>query len=77
MKKALLWIVGILAALCIIVACVWSGEIASICSITAVGNPHSKSRWRYETAGKYLEEHDGTLYLRSWRDYETTHIFNL
>lgn len=157
MKKALLWIVGILAALCITVACVWGGEIASICSITAVGgneylyqmeykasydlddlvskdidenakllqyvvgrefdkedgwktlivrksseknsmlvtnhllsekyyttvpdaavgNPHSKSWWRYETAGKYLEEHDGTLYLRSWSDYETTHIFNL
>ena len=29
----------------------------------AVGNPHSKSWWRYETAGAYLEEHDGTLTL--------------
>ena len=27
------------------------------------GNPHSKSWWRYETAGAYLEEHDGTLSL--------------
>ena len=27
----------------------------------AVGNPHSKSWWRYETAGAYLAEHDGTL----------------
>ena len=29
----------------------------------AVGNPHSKSWWRYETAGGYLQEHDGTLTL--------------
>ena len=27
----------------------------------AVGNPHSKSWWRYETAGAYLREHDGRL----------------
>ena len=29
----------------------------------AVGNPHSKSWWRYETAGGYLKEHDGVLTL--------------
>ncbi len=29
----------------------------------AVGNPHSKSWWRYETAGAYLAEHSGTLSL--------------
>ena len=29
----------------------------------AVGNPHSKSWWRYETAGAFLAEHDGTLTL--------------
>ena len=29
----------------------------------AVGNPHSKSWWRYETAGAYLDAHDGTLTL--------------
>ena len=29
----------------------------------SVGNPHSKSWWRYETAGDYLREHDGTLTL--------------
>jgi len=29
----------------------------------AVGNPHSKSWWRYETAGAYLQEHNGTLSL--------------
>ena len=27
----------------------------------AVGNPHSKSWWRYETAGAYLAGHNGTL----------------
>ena len=26
-----------------------------------LGNPHSRSWWRYETASKYLSEHDGTL----------------
>ena len=30
---------------------------------TAVGNPHSKSWWRYETAAAYLDDHDGTLTL--------------
>ena len=29
----------------------------------AVGNPHSKSWWRYATAGAYLEGHEGTLTL--------------
>ena len=28
-----------------------------------VGNPHSKSWWRYETAGDYLRRHDGILTL--------------
>ena len=29
----------------------------------AVGNPHSKSWWRYETADAYLSAHDGSLTL--------------
>ena len=29
----------------------------------AVGNPHSRSWWRYETAGAYLEDHNGVLTL--------------
>ena len=29
----------------------------------AVGNPHSKSWWRYETAGAFLEAHGGVLTL--------------
>ena len=37
MKKVLLWIVGILAALCIAIACIWGGEIASIRSVKTVG----------------------------------------
>ena len=41
MKKVLLWIVGILAALCIAVAIIWGGEIASIRSVEVVdGNPY-------------------------------------
>lgn len=41
MKKVLLWIFGILAALCIAVACIWSGEIATLRSIKSVeGNKY-------------------------------------
>ena len=34
----------------------------------AVGNPHSKSWWRYETAGDYLRRHDGTLTFEQAQD---------
>jgi hypothetical protein len=41
MKKALYWIIGILAALCIAVWCIWGGEIAALSSIESVeGNPY-------------------------------------
>lgn len=41
MKKALFWIVGIIAALCIAVACIWGGEIATLSSIESVeGNQY-------------------------------------
>ena len=41
MKKALLWIVGILAALCIAVACIWGGEIGTLRTVESVdGNPY-------------------------------------
>ena len=41
MKKVLLWLVGILAALCIAIACIWGSEIASIRSVKSVeGNPY-------------------------------------
>ena len=41
MKKALLWILGILAALVIAVGCIWGGEIRTLSSIESVdGNPY-------------------------------------
>lgn len=41
MKKILLWIVGILAALCLVVACVWRGEIGTLNTVKSVdGNPY-------------------------------------
>ena len=41
MKKILLWIVGILAALCLVVACVWRGEIGTLRTVKSVdGNPY-------------------------------------
>ena len=41
MKKALLWIVGILAALCIAIGLIWGGEIATVRSIESVeGNQY-------------------------------------
>ena len=38
-----------------------SEEYYSATPDEAVGNPHSKSWWRYETASKYLAEHQGVL----------------
>lgn len=41
MKKVLLWIVGVLAALCVAVACIWGGEIRTLCTVHQVGdNPY-------------------------------------
>ena len=41
MKKALYWIIGILAAMCLAVWCIWGGEIAALSSIESVeGNPY-------------------------------------
>ena len=41
MKKALIWIAGIIVALCLVVACLWSGEIASLRSVKSVaGNEY-------------------------------------
>ena len=41
MKKVLLWIIGILAALCLGVLCIWGGEIATIRTVKPVGgNPY-------------------------------------
>ena len=41
MKKVLLWIVGILAAICVAVASIWGGEIRTLNSVKQVGdNPY-------------------------------------
>ena len=41
MKKALLWIVGILATLCLVVACIWGGELGTLRTVESVdGNPY-------------------------------------
>ena len=41
MKKALLWILGILVALVLVVLCIWGGEIRTVSSIRSVdGNPY-------------------------------------
>ena len=50
MKKVLLWIIGILAALCIAVACIWGGEIASIRSIHSVDGNKYLYQMEYKAA---------------------------
>ena len=41
MKKALLWTLGIVAAICVIVAAVWGGEIRSLATVSEVdGNQY-------------------------------------
>ena len=50
MKKAILWIVGILAALCIAVACIWGGEIATIRSIKSVDGNKYLYQMEYKAA---------------------------
>ena len=50
MKKVFLWIVGILAALCIAVGCIWGGEIRTIASIESVGGNEYLYRMEYKAA---------------------------
>ena len=50
MKKVILWIVGILAAICIAIACIWGGEIATINSIASVGGNQYLYRMEYKAA---------------------------
>ena len=50
MKKVILWIVGIIAAICIAIACVWGGEIATINSIASVGGNQYLYRMEYKAA---------------------------
>ena len=48
MKKALLWIVGILAALCIVIACLWGGEMATLRSLESVEGNEYLYRMEYK-----------------------------
>ena len=50
MKKVLLWIVGIIAALCIAVLCIWGGEIATVGSIESVGGNKYLYKMEYKAA---------------------------
>ena len=50
MKKAILWIVGILAAICIAVACIWGGEIATVRSVESVGGNKYLYKIEYKAA---------------------------
>ena len=50
MKKVLLWIVGILAVLCIAIAAIWGGEIASIRSVKNVGGNQYLFQMTYKAA---------------------------
>lgn len=42
MKKALLWALGIIAAICVIVAAVWGGEIRSLATVSEVDGINEK-----------------------------------
>ena len=48
MKKVLLWIAGILAALCVAVACIWGGELASIKTVESVGGNQYLYKMEYK-----------------------------
>ena len=50
MKKFLLWFVGILAALCIVVLCIWGGEIAALRSICSVEGNEYLYKMEYKAA---------------------------
>jgi hypothetical protein len=50
MKKFLLWFVGILAALCIVVLCIWGGELATLRSIKTVEGNEYLYMMEYEAA---------------------------
>ena len=48
MKKAILWIAGILAAICIAIACIWGGEIATVKSVKSVEGNEYLYRMEYK-----------------------------
>ena len=50
MKKVLYWIIGIIAAVCLVVACLWGGEISTINTIESVGGNQYLYRMEYKAA---------------------------
>ena len=50
MKKFFFCLIGILAALCLAVACIWGGEIASILSVKSVDGNEYLYRMDYKAA---------------------------
>ena len=50
MKKVLLWIVGIIAALCIAVAAIWGGEIGSLATVKSVDGNKYLYQMEYKAA---------------------------
>ena len=50
MKKALIWIAGILAALCIAVLCIWGGEIRTLSTVESVDGNEYLYRMEYKAA---------------------------
>ncbi len=50
MKKFLLWLVGILAVLCLAVYCIWGGEIKTLKTVSQVGNNKYLYQMEYKAA---------------------------
>ena len=50
MKKVILWIVGVIAAICVAIACVWGGEIATVNSVQSVRDNKYLYKMEYKAA---------------------------
>ena len=51
MKKILIWIAGVLAALCLVIACLWNREIRTLSTVKSVGG--NTYLYRMEYKAKY------------------------
>ena len=71
LKKILLWMVGILAALCLAIALIWGGEIATLRTVSQVDDNPYLYQMEYK-AGYDLDE-----LIEKDIDYETTQEFSL
>ena len=50
MKKVFYWIIGIIAVICVAVACIWGGEIKTISSVQSVGGNKYLYKMEYKAA---------------------------